>query len=224
MATINTIPQSLRAEIFALIPDTRLRLVCKLWRDTFDSIDFKTLMGKIYEKWLLSSHCFWEPIQLKWQKIFGQPLPLDSELCGKITWADKMNKITKFIFLINPGMISFVKKQLAHSENSLQKLALQLLKQQNKNKYDELMVQARLNLRDQCCLAVMSNSDMQLVADRKHKPGVWERAGYIFGYTPKTVRDETITGNLSTDSLMPKLSAQYFIISWIERQLNKILG
>ncbi len=213
MATINTFPETIRAEIFALIPDTRLRLVCKLWRDTFDSINFKTLMGQIYEKWLRSAHCLWEPVQLKWQKIFASPLHFDSDLCGRMTWARKMEKITKFIFVINPAMISFIKKRLGNPvQNSLQKIALQTLKQQNQNEYDEAVRNTRLCLKDECLLDVISRSEGQLIAAPKKKPGVWERVGYIFGYAPKTVRDEIVYGNLATDSLMPKLSAQFFIM------------
>ena len=177
-------------------------------------------MGKIYEKWLLSSNCFWESIQLKWAKIFGQPLHFDSDLCGKISWADKMDKITQFIFRINPGMISFMKKRLGkEGQNSVQTAALRILQQQNKTEYDETVRQVRLALRDDCLLDAVSNSVTVLVTQ---KP--WSWIGCIFGYGQKTVTDEPISGNLSTDRLMRKLGAQWFIITWIERQLNRLLN
>ena len=222
MITINSLPNNVLSEIFSYIPDTRLRQVCKLWKGVLDGADFKTLMGKIYDQWL-GTNLLWESIQLKWNRIFGQPLPFDSDLMGRITWAEKMDKITKFIFQINPGMIAFMQEKIGTGKsNPVQTMALKALKQTDQAKFDEVMKETRASLRDECFLAVMPLTPAQFVASRKKVPTLLEWIKGII--VPTAPRNEKIDGNLSTDRLMPKLSFQHMMIKWVEIQLNKLLN
>ncbi|MBS0615589.1 MAG: hypothetical protein JSR58_03435 [Verrucomicrobia bacterium] len=203
--TINTLSNTLRAEIFSWTPDTALRLVCKLWKETFDSQDFKAIMGQIYERWIRRNP-LWEAIQLKWSSLLHVPLHIDSELCGKLSFPQRMGKIVKFIFLQNPALIALARRHILRNNPS--SLHLQM-KEHLGESADKTQAQSdiRIMLRDQIVNDIYTNSDSALIQIVK-VPKQVTISDWVRSLFPKKVKDQPLDGNLCVERLEILCSAQ----------------
>lgn len=206
MTTINKLPQPILPEIFAKIPDVRLRLVCKIWKQTFDGMNFKMIMGRLYDRWIRTT-VFWQAIQLKWKSIFGLPLQIDIDLGRNLTWAQRIEKIAKFLYLQNPAMVAFCRANL--SRNNKTPLLNEIDKRiWNTDDKKEASIQARLLMKEACVSAVFSAKEEALI---KMLP------------QPK-VKDMRIQGNLSLEKLELLSQEQMVELKRIEWYANSRLG